>query len=90
MNDHMTLAGWLSRTDPRTGRIICTKQELGRRVGCSGEHIGRVANNDPRVSQALALRIFDETGIKVGPLAGVSDEDIAVVRRLNPQSLGAA
>lgn len=83
MDAQNTLSDWLARTDPATGRTICSKQELGRRVGCSGEHIGRIANDDPRVSQALALKIFDETGVKVGPLRSMANTDIAVVRRLN-------
>lgn len=84
MDAQNTLDGWLKAND-------CTKQELGRRVGCSGEHVGRIVNDDPRVSQALALRIFDETGIKVGPLRGMTNTDVAVVRRLNTSnSAGAA
>lgn len=79
MDDQLTLADWLESND-------CSKQALGRRVGCSGEHIGRIANDDPRVSQVLALRIFDVTGVKVGPLKGLSNADIAVARRLNPVS----
>ncbi len=84
MNDEMTLSAYLASAK-------MSKQELGRRVGCSGEHIGRIVKGDPRVSPALALRIFDETGIRVGPLQGCSNTEIAVVRRvLVPQMHGAA
>lgn len=79
MDDQITLADWLKANK-------CTQEELGSRVRCSGEHVGRIAKNDPRVSQQLALRIFDETGVKVGPLRGMANTDIAVVRRLNPPS----
>jgi plasmid maintenance system antidote protein VapI len=85
MDEPTTLSAWLENQSPPV-----TKQELGRRVGCSGEHIGRIVNDDPRVSQTLALRIFDETGVKVGPLKAMTNTDIAVVRRLNASGAGAA
>jgi len=59
-----------------------SQQELARRVGCSDVHVGRIANGSPRVSLALSIRIFDETGVRVGPLANSSAEDIAAFRRL--------
>jgi hypothetical protein len=76
MNEHNTLSDWLSAHN-------LTKEELGRRVGCSGVHIGRIIKADPPVSQTLALKIFDVTGIRIGPLAGISESEIAVVRRLS-------
>ena len=89
MADEMTLKDWLARRDPDTGKSLCTMQALGKRVGCSGEHIGRIVADDPRVSLKLALKIFDETGVKVGPLKSLPNADIAVARRLH-FSTGAA
>ena len=76
MADQNTLLDWLSAHD-------MSKEELGRQVGCSGVHVGRIIKADPPVSQTLALKIFDVTGIRIGPLAGISESEIAVVRRLS-------
>lgn len=46
-----------------------SQRELGARVGCSDVHVGRICNEpDPPISFDLAMRIFKETGIKIGPL----------------------
>ena len=59
-----------------------TKVELARRVGCSDAHINRICNDDPRVSADLAVRIFRETGVRIGPLRHASDEDAEAVARV--------
>jgi hypothetical protein len=58
-----------------------TFEQFGADVGCSGVHVGRIIKGDPRVSLALAFRVFDETSLAVGPLAGKSKKDIAAMRR---------
>lgn len=59
-----------------------TMMQLGERVGCSGVHIGRICNDDPRVSPDLAVRIFKETGVRIGPLRNASEDDAETVARV--------
>lgn len=66
-----------------------THEELGRLVGCTKVHIGRIVDGSPRVSIGLALRIFDATGVKVGPLAEANNSDIPVLRRIHSNSAAA-
>jgi hypothetical protein len=74
MAEKHPLQAWLDAND-------VTMQQLGDRVACSGVHIGRICGDDPRVSTDLAVRIFRETGVRVGPLRNVQDEDVEVVAR---------
>lgn len=71
----MNLETWLKET--RT-----TKAALGRKVGVSGEHIGRIAKGEDCVSLSLALAIHRETGAKVGVLAKASDRDLKAIARV--------
>lgn len=60
--------------------------QLGDRVGCSGVHIGRICADDPRVSHDLAVRIFKETGVRIGVLRNATEDDAeAVARVLSPE-----
>ena len=74
MAEKHPLQAWLDANE-------VTMAEFGKRVGCSGVHIGRVCDDDPRVSTDLAVRIFRETGVRVGPLRNVEDADVEVVAR---------
>ncbi|WP_395443601.1 hypothetical protein [Caulobacter sp. UC70_42] len=78
----MDLEKWLKET--RT-----TKVALGRKVGVSGEHIGRLAKGEDCVSLSLALAIHRETGVKVGVLARASDRDVKAVARVVGQGRAA-
>lgn len=66
-----------------------TMNELGKRVGCSGVHIGRICDDDPPVSTALAVRIFRETGVRVGPLRNVEDAEVEIIARTLPANAAA-
>lgn len=64
-----------------------TKAAFARRVDCSDVHIYRICNDDPRVSPDLAVRIFKETGVRIGPLRNASEGEAEVVARvLTPQA----
>lgn len=66
----------------RDGRKI-SQVKFAKMVRTTQPHLSAIENDATNVSQVLALRIFDETGIKVGPLKAMTNPDIAVVRRLN-------
>ncbi len=86
MSQELTLQGWLDAND-------VTKGQLGQRVGCSDVHIGRICKEEEapvKISTELALKVFNETGIKVGPLRKASNSDIAAVARVLSASAGAA
>lgn len=55
--------------------------ELARRVGCSKSHLSHVLAGRKALGRPLAIRIWRETGRKVGPIAGASDAEIAVLER---------
>lgn len=75
MTDRNPLQAWLDDTGT-------TKAEFARRVECSDVHIHRICNDDPRVSPDLAVRIFKETGVRIGPLRNASESDAQAVARV--------
>lgn len=72
------------------GENKMTKEDFGRMVGCSGVHIARITKDDPRVSPDLALRIYNETGIAVGPLKGKTKAQIKTIASASQLLSGAA
>lgn len=58
------------------------KTEFARQVDCSDVHIHRICNDDPRVSPDLAVRIFEQTGVRIGPLRNASEEEAKVFARV--------
>lgn len=50
-------------------------------VGVANGYSYDIANGRRKPSTKLALRIFRETGLKLGKLTGLSDADIAVLER---------
>lgn len=62
---------------------------FAKKLGTSQPHVSDIERGVAQPSDVLALKIFDETGIKLGPLKRLSNPDIAVVRRLVSQA-GAA
>lgn len=75
MDQPNPLQAWLDERD-------ISKVELARRVGCSDAHISRICNDDPRVSPDLAVRIFRETGVRIGPLKGASAREAEIVAKV--------
>jgi len=73
------LQTWLDAND-------VSKAAFARRMECSDVHIHRICNDDPRVSPDLAVRIFRETGVRIGPLRNATEDDAeAVARVLSPE-----
>lgn len=61
-----------------------------RSIGISESYASQIVNGRRAPSMPLALRINREIGIKLGPLAGVADDDIPVLERVHAQSDAAA
>lgn len=77
MTDPNPLQAWLDETGSKVS-------DLAKRVSCSDVHIYRICNDDPRVSTELAVRIFRETGVRVGPLRNVEDAEVEIIARTLP------
>lgn len=56
---------------------------LALRVGTTQPHLSAIENGVEGVSLSLALRIFDRTGVRVGPLKAMNGHEIAAVRKLS-------
>lgn len=52
-------------------------------IGVSNGYSYDIANGKRPPSQKLAVRIFRETGRKLGPLTSLSDEEIAVLEKMH-------
>lgn len=52
-------------------------------IGVSKPYASQIANGYRKPSLHLALKIFRETGLKLGPLFGASEDDIASAIRLS-------
>lgn len=53
-----------------------------RGAGISESYASLIANGRRAPSQPLAIEIFRKTGMKLGPIASASDDDIDVLERL--------
>lgn len=53
-----------------------------RSIGISESYASQLARNIRKPSQPLAIRIFRQTGLKLGPIARATDEDIEALERL--------
>lgn len=51
-------------------------------VGVANGYSYDIANGKRRPSADLALRIFKGTGLKFGPVANLSDEEIALLEKM--------
>lgn len=60
-----------------------TQQAFAARYGLSSKgHVADLESGRRQLSHALALRIFDLDGVKLGPIAHLSDDDAKVLLRL--------
>lgn len=59
--------------------IACRLRELG----VNRSYAWQIANGKREPSQRLAVRIFRATGLKLGPVADLSDEEIAVLEKVH-------
>lgn len=60
--------------------------ELARRIGKSKSHLSHILADRKALSRNTAIAIFNETGAKLGPLAGLSDADIEVLARVEAKA----
>ena len=56
--------------------------EFAAAAGISIPYASQILNNRREPSRPLAITIFRRTGRKFGPIAGLSDEDIATLERI--------
>lgn len=62
-----------------------TEQSVALRLvglGVANGYAYDIANGNRKGSITLALRIFRESGLKVGRLTGLSDEEIALLEKM--------
>ena len=59
-----------------------TPTQLADAVGISTPFAWQIMNGKRKPSQAMALRIHAATGMKLGPIAALADDDIATLARI--------
>lgn len=59
-----------------------TPTELAKAVGISVPYAWQILNGKRPTTIDMALRIFDATGAKVGPIAGLSANEIKTARKI--------
>lgn len=57
--------------------------------GVKKSHAYQLADPDRTVSLKVALRIYDRTEIKIGPLAQATDKDVQTLRKFAPSEAAA-
>lgn len=62
---------------------VITPTQLQAQVGISKGYASDLLNGNKKPSAAMAVRIFRATGLRMGPLTNLSDEDIAVAERMH-------
>ncbi|MDP3491778.1 MAG: helix-turn-helix transcriptional regulator [Hyphomonadaceae bacterium] len=65
-----------------------TAAELARRIGCGKSYLSRVKNGKP-LSRPAAIKIFHQTGRKIGPIAGATDEEILAFEKFSARQVAA-
>jgi hypothetical protein len=70
-----------AKTPPRR-----SYSEIGRALNMSGVHVARAFKGDPRVSTAALIRIWRETGVKLGRIADATDDEIRVLERFEREA----
>lgn len=63
-----------------------TPNRLAQAVGISQPYASQLLSGKRPLQLGLAIRIYRTTGVKLGPIAGAADEDIAVLERFEPTS----
>lgn len=56
--------------------------DLAAKLNVSVAYASQLLSGARKPSLELALRFFDSAGVKLGPLVGATDEEIATLRRL--------
>lgn len=59
---------------------------LARRLGCSKSYLNHVLSGRKALGPRLAIRIFEATGEKLGPLEGASTRDIKALQRIEARA----
>jgi transcriptional regulator with XRE-family HTH domain len=62
--------------------IIDSPTEFAAKVGISVSYASEVLTGTRQPSQKLAVKIYQATGRKLGPIAGLGDDDIAALERI--------
>lgn len=65
-------------TDPKTGYLRLVA------MGVPKPYASQIARGVRRPSLRLAVKIFQATGLRFGPLVGLSEKDIAAASRIAP------
>lgn len=63
---------------------------LAKALGCDKSYLNRACTGSRPLGRALAIRIYRQTGHRVGPIEGASDAEIDMMERLIPQKQRAA
>lgn len=63
--------------------FMITPTELQVRAGISKGYASDLLAGNKKPSAPMAVRIFKATGLKLGPLQDLSDEDVAVAERMH-------
>lgn len=58
-----------------------TAAGLASRVGCDKSYLSHVLAGRKSLYRPVAIRIFREFGVKLGPIAEASDDEIAALER---------
>lgn len=69
----------------RTAKNI-NQADLGKRLGLDQPRMSRLEANESAASMAIALRVLEVTGERIGPLANKTPSAIRLLRKL--QALG--
>jgi transcriptional regulator with XRE-family HTH domain len=56
--------------------------DLAAKLGVSVAYASQLLSGVRKPSLELALRYFDDAGVKLGPLVGATDQEIATLRKL--------
>jgi transcriptional regulator with XRE-family HTH domain len=56
--------------------------DLAAKLGVSVAYASQLLSGARKPSLELALRFFDEADVRLGPLVGATDEEIATLRKL--------
>lgn len=62
--------------------MVITPIQLQTRAGISKGYASDLLAGNKKPSPSMAVRIFRATGLKLGPVAGLTDDEIALLEKI--------
>lgn len=64
-------------------QVAVRPTDLAAKLKCSVAYASQLLSGERGTTPRTALRVLDDTGVKIGPLRNATDEEIAALRKFS-------